>query len=172
MGRGAAMGARYALSVSFDGDLAAPLLGVDLGARRIGLAVSQGRTAVPLTIVEHENRERDLERVAAIARERLVAAVVLGLPVLESGEEGEQARRTRRFGDALARRLDAPVVYQDERYSSVRADNAMADAAAERGRPARRGGGRHIDDAAAAVILQAYLDAGADGSDTLRRGTR
>ena len=133
------------------------MLGVDFGAQRIGVAVSEARIAVPLTIVEHENREQDLERVATIARERDVAAVVVGMPMLESGEEGEQARRTRRFGEALARRLDVPVVYQDERYSSVRAEEAMADAGVTRGRGAKRG----LDDAAAAVILQAYIDAGA-----------
>ena len=159
------------------------MLGVDFGAQRIGVAVSEGSVAVPLTIVQHENREQDLERVAAIARERAVAAVVVGLPVLESGEEGEQARRTRRFGDALARRLDVPVVYQDERYSSARAEAAMADGSAEDGRwkmddgrkrsmrgrtlpgrTAQRGGKRGIDDVAAAVILQAYIDAAQAGA--------
>ena len=134
------------------------MLGVDYGAQRIGLAVSEGRIAVPLTIVEHQNRERDLERVAEIAREREAQSVVVGLPMLESGEEGEQARRTRRFGDALARRLDVPVVYQDERFSSVRAEAAISDAGAS-GRTSSRGGKRHVDDAAAAVILQAYIDA-------------
>ena len=134
------------------------MLGVDYGAQRIGLAVSEGRIAVPLTIVEHENRERDLERVAEIAREREAQCVVVGLPMLESGDEGEQARRTRRFGDALARRLDVPVLYQDERFSSVRAEAAVADAGAS-GRTSSRGGKRHLDDSAAAVILQAYIDA-------------
>ena len=137
----------------------ARMLGVDFGAQRIGVAVSEGRIAVPLTIVAHENREQDLERIAVIARERDVATVVVGMPMLESGEEGEQARRTRRFGEALARRLDVPVVYQDERYSSVRAEAAMADAGAVRGRASQRGAKRGIDDAAAAVILQAYIDA-------------
>lgn len=146
------------------------MLGVDFGARRIGLAVSEGRLAVPLLIIEHENRERDLERVAAIAREREVAAVVVGLPVLESGGEGEQARRTRRFGDALARRLDVPVAYQDERFSSVQAEDALADAAAARrgNEPSRAR--RRIDDAAAAVILQAYIDARVATGDAARRG--
>jgi putative Holliday junction resolvase len=132
------------------------MLGVDFGAQRIGIAISEGRVAVPLTIIQHENRERDLESVAVIAREREVAAVVVGLPMLESGEEGEQAMRTRRFGEALARRLDVPVLYQDERYSSVRAEAAMADAG---GRASRQAGKQRIDDAAAAVILQAYIDA-------------
>lgn len=146
---------------------------MDFGARRIGVAVSEGRIAVPLTIVEHENRERDLERVAAIAREREVAAVIVGLPVLESGDEGEQARRTRRFGEALARRLDVPVVYHDERFSSVRAEDAMAEAGAAGGGGAQRRSRRRVDDAAATVILQAYIDAGAsDPAAVLRADAR
>jgi putative Holliday junction resolvase len=160
-------------TVNVEGDPRVSLLGVDFGARRIGLAVSEGQVAVPLTIVEHENRERDLERVAAIARERLVAAVVVGLPVLASGEEGEQARRARRFGDALARRLEVPVVYQDERFSSARAADALADADSVRGRTSRRGAKRRFDDLAAAVILQAYLDADRNAANALTRaGTR
>jgi putative Holliday junction resolvase len=133
------------------------MLGVDFGAQRIGIAVSEGSIAVPLTIVEHENRERDLDRVAVLARDQSVAAVVVGLPMLESGDEGEQALRTRRFGDALARRLDVPVLYHDERYSSLRAEQARADAPARRNsKPGRK---PRVDDAAAAMILQAYLDA-------------
>ena len=122
------------------------LIGVDFGERRIGIAVAEGRVAVPIGIIEHENRASDIERVAAIVRERHAARVVVGLPLLFSGEEGEQARRSRRFGDALARVVDADVVYHDERLSS-------ADAAASA--PA----GRRIDDRAAAIILQSYIDA-------------
>jgi putative holliday junction resolvase len=142
------------------------MLGVDFGAQRIGVAASEGRIAVPLTIVEHENRERDLERVATIARERDVSAVVVGLPLLESGDEGQQARRTRRFGDALARRLEVPVVYQDERFSSAQADFAGRDAGTARS--GCRSDSKRIDDAAAAVILQAYIDA----MDAARTDTR
>jgi putative Holliday junction resolvase len=129
-------------------------LGVDFGARRIGVAVSEGRLAVPLAIVEHRDRESDLRRVAELVRERGVDAVVVGLPLLMSGEEGEQARRTRRFGEALARRIEVPVVYQDERLSSFQAAEAGAPEAG-----GARGGRRRIDDVAATVILQAYIDA-------------
>lgn len=145
------------------------MLGVDFGARRIGVAVSEGRVAVPLAIIEHENRERDLEQVAAMARERDVAVVVVGLPLLESGAEGEQARRTRRFGDALARRLAVSVVYQDERFSSARAEDAVADADVARERCPQSRAKRRIDDAAAAMILQAYIDARAVAADAARR---
>ncbi len=133
------------------------LLGVDVGERRIGVAVSQGRIAVPLTIIEHETRSADLDRVAAAAREQDVATIVVGLPLHISGDEGEQARRSRRFGDALARRVDLPVVYQDERYSTA----AVASAAGgriENARGAKRRGKPRVDDLAAAVILQAYID--------------
>jgi putative Holliday junction resolvase len=134
------------------------LLGVDVGERRIGVAVSQGRIAVPLTIFEHETRASDLERVAAAARDQGAAAIVVGLPLHMSGDEGEQARRSRRFGDALARRAGVPVVYQDERYSTA----AVASAAGgriENARGAKRRGKPRMDDLAAAVILQAYIDA-------------
>ncbi len=122
------------------------MIGIDFGERRIGLAISEGRVAVPLAIIEHESRAADIARVASIVRERHAARVVVGLPLLFSGEEGEQARRSRRFGDALARALDAAVVYHDERLSS-------SDAAATA--PA----GRPLDDRAAAIILQSYIDA-------------
>ena len=133
------------------------LLGVDYGERRIGVAVSEGRLAVPLTIIGHTRRDADLESVAKIARDQSAGTVVVGLPLLMSGDEGEQARRTRRFGDALARRIDVPVVYHDERLSSFRAD-ADAPAAGQRK-------SRHRDDAAAAVILQSFIDAGEPASN-------
>ncbi len=128
------------------------MLGLDVGERRIGVAVSDGTLAVPLTIVEHRSRADDIDRVVDIIREQEAALVIVGLPLLESGEEGEQARRTRRFGDAVARRIDAPLVYHDERYSTVRAAEAV-------GAPASRKRGRvRIDDHAAAMILQSYID--------------
>jgi putative Holliday junction resolvase len=129
------------------------MIGLDVGERRIGVAVSDGTLAVPLTIVERRSRAEDIERVAAIVREQEAALVIVGLPLLESGEEGEQARRTRRFGDAVARRVDAPLAYYDERYSTVRAAEAV-------GAPSSRKRGRvRIDDHAAAMILQSYIDA-------------
>jgi putative holliday junction resolvase len=86
------------------------LLGLDVGERWIGVAVSEGRIAVPLTIIEHTNRDADIDRIAALVAEREADGVVVGLPVSLSGEEHGQARRTRRFGEALAARLDVPVV--------------------------------------------------------------
>jgi putative Holliday junction resolvase len=130
------------------------LIGIDYGERRIGIAASEGALAVPVTIVEHTSRGDDLDRVADFVRERGAEAIVVGLPLHASGDEGEQARRCRRFGESLARSTGLPVEYQDETLSSVTA------AASVRELP-RVGGGRTarpVDDHAAARILQAYLD--------------
>lgn len=76
-----------------------------------------------------------------------------------SGDESEQSRRARRFGSALARRLDVPVAYADERYTSVRASDALEAAPAKASR--KHGSKPRLDDVAAAMILQAYIDANA-----------
>jgi putative pre-16S rRNA nuclease len=122
------------------------LLGIDFGERRIGVGLSSGRIAVPLTIIEHRSRDIDLDQIVEIAMREEVTAVVVGLPLAPDGGEGEQARLTRAFGRQLAGRVAVPVVYQDERLSSL--DAAPLD---------RRG--KHIDDLAAAAILQRYIDA-------------
>ena len=133
------------------------MLALDVGERWIGVAVSEGRVAVPLTIIEHTNRAADIERIASIARDEGATAVVVGLPLEMSGDEGPQAKITRKFGDALAKRLDIPLVYSDERLSS--SDVARA---AGRRMPSRRGIRKRakprIDDLAATVILQRYID--------------
>ena len=134
-------------------------LGLDVGDRRIGVAASEGQLAVPLSIIEHENRAADLDRIAAIAREQEAQAIVVGLPLTMSGEEGNQARKTRRFGDALARRVEVPVVYHDERMSTLQVVGAAGArvTGTSTGSRKRREKPR-IDDLAAAVILQSYLD--------------
>src|SRR5574338_358346 len=106
------------------GTSAERLLGLDVGSRRIGVAVSQGSIAVPLTIIQHENRNASIARIAEIAREQDAGAVIVGLPVGMSGEEGAQARRTRTFGDALARQSGLPVAYHDERLSTAQVSRA------------------------------------------------
>ncbi len=143
------------------------MLGLDVGSRRTGVAVSEGAVAVPLTIIEDESRNGVIARVLALADERDARAIVVGLPVSLSGEEHAQAKRTRSFGDALARATPLPVVYEDEVLST-------ADVAGSAGRrtkphardavhPARRSGSARVDDLAAAVILQRYIDEHAGG---------
>lgn len=142
-------------------------LGVDYGERRIGLAVSddEGRMALPLETVEHRGGG-GIDVVARRARERAVEAIVVGLPLMMNGREGTSARRARAFGDALARRTGLPVVFWDERWTTAAAERSLSEAGI---RGARRR--RVVDQSAAALLLQSYLDApvaGADGPDADR----
>ncbi len=138
------------------------MLGLDVGGRRIGVAVNEGRLAVPLTIIEHTNRAADIERILALAATERVTAIVVGLPLSMSGADSEQTRLTRKFAADLEAATELPVIWQDERLST-----ASVAGAAGRAMPPRRRGAKatrrstkpRIDDLAAAVILQSYIDA-------------
>jgi putative Holliday junction resolvase len=123
------------------------VLAIDHGARRIGVAISRGRVAVPLTVIEHTRRDEDLARIISLAREEHADAIVIGLPLAPDGGEGEQARLARRFGQQIADMTSLPVEYQDERLTSFDAASARVQ---RRRKP--------IDDLAATAILQRYLD--------------
>jgi putative Holliday junction resolvase len=135
------------------------VLGLDLGAARIGVAVSDEnrRVAVALGTV-NTGAPKDLRSIAALVREQGVTAVVVGEPLLMSGEAGEAARHAREFADALRAVLDVPVELFDERLTTVEAERRLADAGVDGRR--RRG---VVDQVAAALILQAYLDARREG---------
>lgn len=129
------------------------MLGLDIGERRIGIAVSDelGILASPVGFVARGPRE-DGELRALIERYRPVR-LVAGLPVSLSGREGPQAATTRAYADALADRLGLPLDYWDERLSTAIAERALI--ANKRRRDKRR---LEVDAAAAAIILQGYLD--------------
>jgi putative Holliday junction resolvase len=133
-------------------------LALDLGDARIGLALSDptGLTAQPLGALKVEGRKRDAERIAALVREHRVAAIVIGLPLLLSGEEGSRAAHARAWGDRLRGRLaGVRVELWDERLTTVEASRAMRDTGASRG--TRK---QNVDAMAAVLILQSFLDAG------------
>ncbi|MFQ5536032.1 MAG: Holliday junction resolvase RuvX [Gemmatimonadota bacterium] len=135
-------------------------LGVDVGERRIGLAVSDptGTIATPLeTITRRAGKRWPLARMEEIARNHEVEHLVVGLPLDLSGEENEWCARVREVGDGLARRLGVPVTYVDERMTSKRAERAVRGIGLKKS--AREEKGR-VDAAAAALILQAWLDGG------------
>lgn len=130
------------------------LLGVDTGEKRIGLAVCDplGIVAVPLCVLARRGRG-DLEDIAEIARREAVEEIVVGLPLSLNGTTGPQALRALHFGHALREQSGLPVVFWDERFSTVEAERGMLDAGlSRRRRDARR------DASAAAVMLQDYLD--------------
>jgi putative Holliday junction resolvase len=108
--------------------------------------------ASPLTIVRHRKREADMAAIEALIREHQVERVVVGYPRSLNGTVGPQAQRVERYVEELRQRLSAPIVLWDERLSTAQAERMI-----------HHSGGRvrreRIDAAAAAVILQSYLDA-------------
>jgi putative transcription antitermination factor YqgF len=112
------------------------LLGVDLGARRIGLAAGDSQTGAsrPLATIRRETPEADAERIARILAEQQIDEIVLGLPLNMDGTEGPQVRDTRAWADAVAPLVGVPFRWRDERLTSVRTE-------AERGRPRRGSSG-------------------------------
>ena len=131
-------------------------LGLDLGEARIGVAVSdpERRLAVPVGTIRVGQPPGELRAVAAMVGEYAAALVVVGVPLSMSGEEGPAARKASSFVEALRGVLNVAVELQDERLSTAQAERALADAGAS-GRERRAA----VDASAAAVILQAWLDA-------------
>ena len=131
------------------------VVGVDVGSVRIGVAVSDpARTvATPLATVPAQPREAALAAVADAARRYDAVAVVVGLPLELSGVEGHAARRIRAWTELLGARLVCPVHFWDERLTSVSAERTLIEAKV--GRAQRK---RVIDQAAATMILQGWLD--------------
>jgi putative Holliday junction resolvase len=132
------------------------LLGLDLGTRRIGVAVTDSarRVATGVATIERDHEpERDHAEVAALVEQYAAVGVVVGVPYRLDGGEGPAARAARAEAADLARRLAVPVFTADERLTTVVAVGALRAA----GRPARRQRGV-VDREAAAAILQGFVD--------------
>jgi putative pre-16S rRNA nuclease len=131
-------------------------LALDIGEKRIGVAVGDetGTLARPLTTISRASKRQDFERIARLVTEQSAERVIAGYPRSLSGDEGPQAQRVRRYVEALAMTLPVPVELWDERYTTVEATDRLHEA--KRRRPRDRG---QLDAAAAAIILQDYLDA-------------
>jgi len=127
------------------------MLGLDLGERRIGVAIStpEGGLAVPLRIIVRESDEQAIEAIAQLAREERVEALVVGYPRSLDGSVGPQARLVESFAQRAGEACALPVELQDERLTSKQAERAAPGAKKRKG---------PSDDIAAAIILQAFLD--------------
>lgn len=132
-----------------------PLIGLDLGTKTIGIAVSDGLriTATALETIRRSKFAVDSARLEAIIAERGIVGVVLGLPRNMDGSEGPRCQSTRAFARNLAGRIRQPIAFWDERLSTVAAEQALLAADASRKRRAEV-----IDKVAAAVILRGALD--------------
>ena len=132
------------------------LLGIDLGAKTIGLAISDPafRIASPITTLKRTKLGADAVSLAAIVAERGIGGMVIGLPLNMDGTEGPRAQATRDWSLDLAGRLDLPLVLWDERMSTMAVERMMLAADMTRKRRAEK-----VDQAAAAYILQGAIDA-------------
>ncbi|HEY7202524.1 MAG TPA: Holliday junction resolvase RuvX [Candidatus Dormibacteraeota bacterium] len=131
-------------------------MAVDLGSRRVGIAVSDptGTIAQPLSTVPAEPAETLVERLAELAGEQEATMLVVGLPRRLDGGQGPEAKAARALAGDLRRASGLPVELVDERMTSVAAERALLAGGASRAR--RRA---LSDQVAAALILQSYLDA-------------
>ena len=136
------------------------ILGIDPGARKIGLAISDetGLVARPLIVLTHRSRAEDAQAVARVAAAEGAGRIVVGSPLEADGAEGPRARRVRRWAGALDEACGLPVEFWDESFSTASANALLEETG--RGWDGRRRSTRNPEDAiAAAFILQSYLDA-------------
>ncbi|MFN7034832.1 MAG: Holliday junction resolvase RuvX [Bellilinea sp.] len=131
------------------------VLAVDPGEKRIGLAISDptGTIANPLQVLKHVSRLIDAASIAQIAREWGVVEIVIGQAMELDGTPGVMGRKAQRLAEALRSQSEIPVVLWDESGSTQTARSARQKMGVKRSQ--RRG---HMDDLAAVVILQSYLD--------------
>jgi putative holliday junction resolvase len=131
------------------------LLGLDLGEKTIGIALSDTTLSIatPMETLHRKKFSVDAERLETIVAAQNVGAVVIGLPLNMDGSGGPAAQAARAFGRNLAHRLEIPIVFWDERLSTVAVTRTLLDADASRRRRAQV-----VDKMAAAYILQGVLD--------------
>src|SRR5512139_1773089 len=131
-------------------------LGLDIGDRRVGVAISDalGMLARPLTVVERRSDEADVAAILALVKEHDVQQIVAGLPRTLAGSLGSQAEKAEAFAAKLRSSSPVPVLLRDERLSTVSARRLLQESGQ---RPAQKAKGR-LDAAAAAIILQGFLD--------------
>lgn len=127
-------------------------LGIDLGARRVGVAVhsEEGVPARPMETVVLSEPSQAVRAVSAVALREAAEELIVGLPLNMDGTEGMKARAARTFAALLGRKTKLPVILWDERLTTVQAQRARTAS----GRKGREG----IDAEVAAILLQAYLD--------------
>ena len=122
------------------------LIGLDVGSKRIGIAVSDelGILATPRGVLQRRTYNKDAAEIQALVASTAADTVVIGLPLSVSGGHTDQTRRTERFAEMLASRLSIPVEMWDERYTTAMAKSL--------------GPEERDDEIAAAIILQSWLD--------------
>jgi putative holliday junction resolvase len=136
--------------------------GIDYGTVRIGIAVCDPMRTIasPLETYTRRNPDLDAQRFKRLAAEEDISLFVVGLPVHLDGRESPKSAEARKFGTWLAETSGVPVVFYDERFTSVEAENLLLDADMTKKRRKKR-----IDMLAAQILLDSYLQSNAQGRD-------
>jgi len=131
------------------------VMGLDVGDRTIGIAISDSllMTAQGRPTLRRTNLDNDLRHLRALAEENEVHQIVVGKPLHMSGDESRQSQKVTSFARVLSKSLDLPVVFWDERLTSVAAEEHLEEMGLK-----WRQRRRHVDKIAAMLILQSYLD--------------
>ncbi len=131
------------------------LLGLDVGSRRIGIAVSDplGITAQGLETLERRNKRWDLQALEQVVRKYEISEIVVGLPLRMSGAEGTQSEKMQAFASDLRKRFSLPVHLWDERLTSAEANRLLRETEMSIGKRAKA-----VDRMAAVLILQSFMD--------------
>ena len=132
------------------------ILGLDVGSKTIGLAVSDplGITAQGLETIRRKNKRHDFEQLQRVIREFSVSEIVVGLPLRMSGAEGTQSEKMRAFADELQHRFGLPIHLWDERLTSAEANRVLRQSEMSIKRR-----GEVVDRLAAVLILQSWMAA-------------
>jgi putative Holliday junction resolvase len=135
------------------------ILALDLGKKRIGLALSDplGITAQGLATLERTNLREDMAALAALIEERGVTLLLMGNPIHMSGHEGRQAAYVHEFAERLAKETGVALKYWDERLTTVEAHRVLRSSGIGIEKRARA-----IDKLSAVILLESYLDSGAE----------
>jgi putative Holliday junction resolvase len=131
------------------------IIGLDIGTKTIGVAVSDplGLTAQGVTTIRRKSLEMDLQELSQIITDYQAEELMVGLPLNMNGTVGPSAEMAQEFGQLLADRFGLPVVYRDERCSTIAATRILLD-----GDVSRKKRKQVIDKMAAVYVLQGYLD--------------
>ena len=131
------------------------ILALDIGTVRIGIATSDIMEIIASAyeVYRRKNTDADVKYVAELVQKLGAGEVVIGLPLKLDGTEGQSVEMAKAFGDALSKLVEVPIVYQDERLSTVSAQRILIEAGMRREKRKDK-----VDSIAATIILQTYLD--------------
>ena len=131
------------------------ILALDIGTVRIGIATSDIMEIIASAyeVYRRKNQKADIEHVAKLVSDLAVGEIVIGLPLKMDGSEGQSVEMARQFGDELSKLVSVPIVYQDERLSTVSAQRILIESGMRREKRKDK-----VDSIAATIILQTYLD--------------